>query len=345
MRTRLALSAALLLSASVRAQTATPEPPAPRPSSSAIPTPSEPPKATASITVGYILVPFVVRDLKGKPVQDLKEKDITLLADDQIVANDLFEKSNDAPISFTILLDGSGSMGLIGKMEGAKAAIYALLDQRRPGDDFSLWVFAGGAVEEIVPFTQDVAHVRRAVDAVKPYGTTAFYDALAKMPDKSILGKNGARAIILMTDGVDNASVLTRQQLEDLLEGVDVPVYPLGLRSAGAPVTDQPGITADELLNIEVLGHVARLSGGRLAIFDDPTKLEGAIRDVEKDLRAQYLIGFAPTGKGPVRYRRLALKLAGPVRIIRVRAGYRGTEPPIRGAPNPKKKGSGRGKR
>ena len=50
---------------------------------------------------------------------------------------------------------------------------------------------------------------------------------------------------------------------------------------------------------------------------------------IEKVLRAQYLIGFPPTGKGAVKYRRISLELAGRVRSVRVRAGYRGTEPPV----------------
>ena len=50
---------------------------------------------------------------------------------------------------------------------------------------------------------------------------------------------------------------------------------------------------------------------------------------IEKDLRAQYLIGFTPTGHGAVKYREISLKLAGRIRSVRVRAGYLGTEPPL----------------
>ncbi len=244
---------------------------------------------------------------------------------------DLFARSDDAPVSFTILLDGSGSMGLVGKMDGAKAAVRALVQQRLPGDDFALYVFAAGAVREEVPFTSDAARLLAAVDAVKPAGRTAFYDALAKMPDRTLLGKNGSRAIVLLTDGIDNASQLTRDDLAVLLEGVDVPVYPIGLRSPGVPLAPPPGVTPEALVNLEILGHVARLSGGLLSIVDEPAQLPAAIARVEKDLRAQYLVGFTPTGAGPVRYRRISLRLSGPARPVRVRAGYRGTLPPLKG--------------
>jgi Ca-activated chloride channel family protein len=288
-------------------------------------------KTTSSVSVGYVMVPFVLTDLKGKPVADLREKDVTLLVDGQPVLTDLFSRSDDAPVSFTILLDASGSMGLVGKMEGARAAVRALVQQRLPGDDFSLYVFSSGEVREVVPFTADAAALLASVDAVTPRGRTAFYDALARMPDRTLLGRNGSRAIILLTDGIDNASTLTRDDLAALLEGVDVPVYPIGLRSPGAPLAPPPGVTPEAMLNLEILAHVARLTGGLLSMVDEPSQLPAAITRIEKDLRSQYLLGFAPTGAGPVRFRRITLRLSGSARPVRVRAGYRGTLPPFKG--------------
>lgn len=297
-----------------------------------IPTPaSGPVKATTSVAVSYVLVPFVVTNLKGLPVRDLREGDVTLLVDGTPVKTDLFARSDDAPVSFTILLDGSGSMGLAGKLAGARAAVAALVEQKIPGDDFALFVFAEGEVKEIVPFTEDSARVVAAVNGVKAFGKTAFFDALATMPDRSLLGKNGSRAIILLTDGIDNASAISSEDLAALLEGVDVPVYPIGLRSPGPPVFPAPGQSVEALLNLEILGHVARITGGRLSIVDEPSRLPDSIRLIEKDLRAQYLLGFTAAGTGPVRFRRIALRLSGPVRAIRVRAGYKGPAPPAKG--------------
>jgi VWFA-related protein len=297
-----------------------------------IPAPaSGPVKATSSVDVTYVLVPFVVTDLKGLAVRNLHEQDVTLLVDGTPVKTDLFARSDDAPVSFTILLDGSGSMDMAGKLAGARAAVNALVQQKISGDDFALFVFAEGAVREVVSFTEDTASVVAAVNAVKPFGKTAFFDALAKMPDKSLLGKNGSRAIILLTDGIDNASELSRDDLAALLEGVDVPVYPVGLRSPGPPVFPAPGQSLEGLLNLEILGHVARITGGRLSIVDEASRLPDSIRLIEKDLRSQYLLGFTAAGTGPVRFRRIALRLSGPLRAIRVRAGYKGPAPPAKG--------------
>jgi Ca-activated chloride channel family protein len=298
--------------------------------------PAEAPKKTAAVSVGYVLVPVVVTDSKGRTVSGLKEGDFTLLVDWRPVGLDLFTASDEAPVSFTILLDGSGSMGLAGKMEGARAALQALILEARPGDDFSLHVFAEGAVRELVPFTQDGLQIVRAAEAVKPWGRTAFFDALAKMPDRTLLGTNGARAIVILTDGLDNASTLTRERLTELLQGIDVPVYPVGLRTAMPAGT----VGAREHdLDLELLKRIAFQTGGRFAITEDPKALPGAIRDFEKDLRSQYLLGFSPTGAGPVKYREISVVIRRRIGAIRTRSGYRGTEPPWKEAPL-RKKGS-----
>ena len=81
--------------------------------------------------------------------------------------------------------------------------------------------------------------------------------------------------------------------------------------------------------NIDLLEELAAATGGKLYVGNQPEMLARAMDGIEKVLRAQYLIGFAPTGKGAVKYRRISLELAGRVRSVRVRAGYRGTEPPV----------------
>jgi Ca-activated chloride channel family protein len=300
--------------------------------------PAEAQKQTAAVSVGYVLVPVVVTDGKGRAIGELKERDFTLLVDWRPVGLDFFAASDVAPVSFTILLDGSGSMGLAGKMDGARAALRALVAQALPGDDFSLQVFAEGAVREVVPFTTDGQRIIRAAEKVKPWGKTAFFDALAKMPDRSLLGANGSRAIVILTDGFDNASVLSRERLSEILDGIDVPVYPVGLRTEGPP---ESGRTREHDLDLDLLKRIAFQTGGRLAVTEDPKDLAAAIREFEKDLRSQYLLGFTPTGSGPVKYRAISVMVGKRIGAIRTRSGYRGTEPPWTDEPE-RKKGSKR---
>src|SRR6266571_2304893 len=220
------------------------------------------PKVEESVSVGYVMIPFTVLSEKGLPLTDLRPGEISLLVDGQPVRSDMFEKSENAPVSFTILLDASGSMALAGKMDAARAAVGALLAHRRAGDDFALYVFAESEAREVVPFTEEPAKITSALAKVTPYGKTAFFDALATMPERSRLGKNSSRAVVLLSDGIDNASTLTRADLAKMLQGVAVPIYPLGIRD---PAEQQAvAHSKEELSDLGVLDAVANLTGGKL---------------------------------------------------------------------------------
>jgi VWFA-related protein len=283
------------------------------------------------VSVSYVMVPFTVLGRKGVPITDLQSKEVKLLVDGRKVSTDMFERSFNAPVSWTILLDGSGSMGLAGKIEAAKAVINTLTARRKKGDDFALFVFdSQGHANEMVPFTENPAAITRALDVVKPWGKTAFFDALAEMPARSELGRNPTRAIILLSDGIDNNSRVTREEIEKRLEGVSIPIYAFGLREPGEQRAQrQTAPISEEMANIDLLEHLADATGGKLFVGNQPDQLARAMDGIERILRAQYLIGFSPTGKGAVKYRRISLDLAGRVRSVRVRAGYRGTEPPV----------------
>lgn len=284
---------------------------------------------TEQVAVNYVMVPFTVLGSKGVPITDLQSKEVSLLVDNKRVPTDMFELSRNAPVSWTILLDGSGSMGLAGKLDAAKAAVNALTARRKPGDDFALYVFdSQGHANELVPFTENPAAITRAIDTVRPWGKTAFFDALAEMPERSELGRNPSRAIILLSDGIDNASKLTRAEVERRMEGVSIPIYAFGLREPAEAGQKKIAAISEEMSNIDLLEELAAASGGKLFVGNKPEMLAASMDGIEKVLRAQYLIGFAPTGKGAVKYRRITLELAGRVRSVRVRAGYRGTEPP-----------------
>jgi VWFA-related protein len=284
---------------------------------------------TENVAVNYVMVPFTVLGARGLPLTDLSAKEVSLLVDDQAVATDMFELSLNAPVSWTILLDGSGSMGLAGKMDAAKAAINAITARRREGDDFALFVFdSRGHATELVPFTENPAAITRALDVVRPWGKTAFFDALSEMPEYSELGRNPSRAIILLSDGIDNASRLSRSEIEKRLEGVAIPIYAFSLREPYEQKIERAVPVSEESTNMNLLEELAAATGGRLFVGNRPETLTLAVESMERVLRAQYLIGFSPTGKGAVKYRRISLQLPGRGRSVRVRAGYRGTEPP-----------------
>jgi Ca-activated chloride channel homolog len=280
-----------------------------------------------SISVGYVIAPIAITDSRGRAIRGVKASDVRLFVDGKEVATDMFEPVENAPISFTILVDASGSMGLAGKMIGARIAVANLLGMRRPGDEFALFTFHSDRIEERVPFTKDADEIMRSMRKIKPFGRTAFFDALAVMPEKTLVGSNGAKCIVLLTDGLDNASSLTREQFETVLQGVSVPVYPLTIRfpqDPSRPATDEHG------LDLVVLNRIAEASGGRMTVETDVVSLKKAISNLDADLRSQYLLGFSPTGEGGIKYRKFSVRLRGWGWHARLRGGYIGTQPPYR---------------
>lgn len=293
-----------------------------------------------NVAVGYVMVPFTVFDGHNTPKTDVREKDVELFVDGVRVKSDMFERSLNAPVSYTILLDGSGSMGLAGKMEAARAAVDALLIHSQAGDDFALYVFDDKEAHEVVSFTTNGTTIQAAMRSVKPFGKTAFFDALATMPERSRLGRNATRAIILLSDGIDNNSHLTRVQLAAQLEGIAIPIYALGIREPSELSAAVSPAQNESLSDVQLLDEISNLTGGRLFLGNEPQQLADAVGSLNQNLRAQYLVGFTPTGKGAVKYRRISLKVAGRVRSVRVRAGYRGTEPPVLAAEKVERKKS-----
>lgn len=308
------------------------------------------PQLSERVDVDYVIVPFVALGSKGIPIMDIKSREVALYADGLPIETDMFELSMNAPVSWTILVDASGSMGIGQKMDAAKAAIHALISRRQEGDDFGLFVFdSKGVARELVPYTENPAAITRALDVVKPWGRTAFYDALAEMPERSELGRNASRAILLLSDGIDNASKLTREEIERLMQGVATPIYSFALREPGelktpAPTAETAPEVAEMAWNLDLLQELATVTGGNLFVGNEPAKLATAMDQIAKVLRAQYLIGFSPTGRGAVKYRRFTLRLGRRTNSLRVRAGYRGTEPPIASAASQRKKSKERKK-
>ncbi len=279
-----------------------------------------------TVSVNYVMIPFTALGANGVPITDLRQRDVKLLVDGVPVKTDLFERSMNAPVSFSIIIDGSGSMALAGKMEAARAGIQTLIASAKPGDEFALFMFDNRRVHDVVPFTSDGAAILKGLDSVKPYGKTAFFDAIAAMPARTEESKNPTRAIILVSDGIDNASRLTKLQLAAKLEGVSIPIYALAPRDPRLP--RKKGPVSETLTDLDVLEEVAASTGGKLFIGNKPQHFASAVMALDRALRAQYLIGFPPTGTGAVKYRRISLETVARVRSVRVRAGYKGTEPP-----------------
>ncbi|HJW14249.1 MAG TPA: VWA domain-containing protein, partial [Thermoanaerobaculia bacterium] len=238
---------------------------------------------------------------------------------------DTFENDNNAPVSFAFLVDTSGSMKLASKLDYAKSAVRHIISQRKPGDDFALFAFAEDEVTLLADFSRDTSRLLSALDGLEAGGRTALFDAVAATPSKMLAGKNGKRAIILFTDGVDNASKISPSEMAEILQQVSIPVYAVGMKNASFDrLTDEER----SQLSVDNLRMLAASSGGKMFLPGGEEDLKPIAEKIGTEVRKQYLLGFTPSGQGELRYRILVVTVLKPgTWDVRARRGYRGTAP------------------
>jgi VWFA-related protein len=283
--------------------------------------------ATFSETAGaeYVMLPVLVTDKSGKFADGLRKEDFVLKVGETRISVDTFDRDESAPVSFAFLLDTSGSMGVADKLENAKNAIRAIVKARKPGDDFALFVFSEGEVRLVADFSPDTSKLLRSLWDLEASGQTALFDAVAATPERMMKGRNNKRAILLFTDGVDNASSLSAEKMAELLQRVSVPVYPIGMKNgAFDALSDQER----RELSVDTLQMLAGSSGGKLHLVAGDDDLRPLAARISSEVRQQYLLGFAPSGKGDIKYRIVFVSVAKPGSwVVRTRRGYRGTAP------------------
>ena len=276
------------------------------------------------VSVGYVLVPVVVRVGAGY-AKNLDQEDFRLLVDGRAAKIDSFERRAEAPASVLLLQDLSGSMADSGKLELSRDVVRFFTSRALPGDEFAIATFAGGDVAVEVPFTAELPVLRESSEAWTAWGTTALHDAVAWMPEVSLKGRNPKRFALLITDGVDNASKITPEQARDIVQKAQLPTYVLGLGSGNPYELSQTGEKIYRYA--DVLNLLAASTGGRYFPVRGAEDLQEALTSILEDLRHQYVLGF-PTGDGPSRFRRVQVEVKGDSRRTFVfRRGYQGPPP------------------
>jgi VWFA-related protein len=255
------------------------------------------------LSIGYVLVPVVVRSGAGY-VENLEVEDFVVSVDGKRVVIESFEEGPSAPVGVAFLQDLSGSMGTAGKLELSRTAIERFLHFRRPGDHFALASFANGHTRMAVAFTVEPAELFRAMRNWRAYGTTALHDAVSRLPEVTSGLESTKRAAILITDGVDNASHLTPTEARQRVREAELPVYVLGLSVKELPPGIDPGQSYSDLLR-----RLAKETGGAYFSLPDPRLLPRTAAAILRELRHQYVLGFSTSGNEAESYRRLQVKV------------------------------------
>ncbi|HEX2162307.1 MAG TPA: VWA domain-containing protein, partial [Thermoanaerobaculia bacterium] len=289
------------------------------------PAPADPLGTFAEETrVAWVLVPVGVAE-DGRWLTDLDRGDFRLAVDGRPVDFPDFE-GGEAPVSLIVLQDLSGSMANGGKLEASRAALEVLIDQAGPGDELALASFAGGELAVEVPFTRDESVVAEAMRLWQGYGTTALHDAVAWIPEIAVEGRHPRRAVVLVTDGVDNASRLSPDAARAVVRGARLPVFVLGLGREGLAQTAGDLAGGGEQTYGALLQRLARATGGRYLPLSRPAEAQAAAEDLLDELRHQYILAF-PISPEPAEERLLEVSVKSDGATVYHRRAYFGGPP------------------
>jgi VWFA-related protein len=183
-----------------------------------------------TVDVKLVTLAATVTDSAGRHVPDLKAEDFIVEEDGSPQSVTVLEQSFDAPVSMGVVLDTSTSME--SKINTATSSIYRFLQTLGPDDDIFLMSFAGGVRLE-QDFTNDRKKLESSLRRVRLSNGTALYDAVEKSLRKIREGHHEKKAILLVTDGEDTASLISLDEALRSVRASEVLVYCLGI-SPGA---------------------------------------------------------------------------------------------------------------
>lgn len=264
------------------------------------------PVAQFTSVVQLVEVYATVTDEKGELVTGLKQSDFEVYENNEPQRISAFT-AGEFPLTVALGVDRSWSMA--GEpLRLAKQASQAFLKQLRPSDR-SLIVSISSESEIISPLASDRAPQGRAIADLHPWGTTALYDAIIATLDR-LEHERGRQALIVFSDGADRYSHATSSELMDRARRSNTLIYPIAFGKTRPPL----------------LAELAVLTGGRSFLLRDARDLESTLATIARELRFQYLIGYAPDQVKPGargwRPIRVTLTHGAPGLRVRARDGY-----------------------
>jgi len=258
--------------------------------------------------VDVVQVAATVTDGDGRLVKGLGREDFRVFEDGRPQEVSHFIGS-DSERELVVAVDMSGSMHPA--MATCREAVKRFLASLRPIDRVTLLAFNDTvftvARREAAPDAR-----LRAVDRLRSWGSTSFYDAVLRGLD--LLEKHrGRRALVVFSDGEDMVSHATADDVRRRIEVSATPVY---------VVAQGKGMREPRLR--QVLDRVAGVSGGRAFYTERIDELDGVFSEIGEDLASQYLLAYAPEDRvKDGGWRTIRVEVAGKQRAVRARQGYR----------------------
>lgn len=268
---------------------------------------------TIRATTNEVNVVFTVTDKHGRRITDLKQGDFQVLDDNKPPAEiRSFHAETNLPLQVGLLIDASNSVRDRFKFE-QQSAIEFLNQTIHPRIDQAFVVGFDVTPEVTQDFTDNTELLAHGVHELRPGGGTALYDALYfACRDKLLKAPKSVtvrRAIILLSDGDDNQSHVTREEAIEMAQRAEAIVYTISTNVSG---TKGPGD--------KVMERIADATGGRAFFPFQIRDVANAFAEIQEELRSQYAVSYKPADlKADGHYRTIEI-VANDKKNLRVRS-------------------------
>jgi VWFA-related protein len=269
------------------------------------------PEYFEQVEVHFVELYATVTGSQDQRLRELTKEDFTVFEDGELQEIRRFEYVRDLPLHTALLIDTSASMEEDAALARVADAALGFAEQTiEPQDRVALVSFDSRPRVES-RFTNNVDQIQGALAGLEAHGSTAIYDALV-FALHYFDGVKGPKALLLLSDGKDEASRFDLEGALAVAHRVGVTVYVVGMRDL-----------ARDRDSRKLLRRIARETGGRSFFIESIDELPGVYQAIQDDLRSQYLIAYQSTStKDPDQLRFIRLEVDRKGAEVRTLSGY-----------------------
>jgi len=272
-------------------------------------------QSTISVRTSLVILPVRVTDDAGIFVSGLGQQGFRIYDNGQLQTITTF-RHNDAPATVGMIVDHSRSMAA--SLPEVAAAVSAFAQSSNPQDEMFVVNFNDSASLQPLGgklFSSNAGELGKAVTSVSARGRTALYDAVALGLRQLQLGRWDKKALIIVSDGEDNASHIKYSQLVGLAQQSSALIYSIALQES-----------PNEMENTDVLAKLCKRTGGAFYSPSSAQDVSKVTSEIARDIRRQYILGFMPQAtdrEGSFRKLKVSANAPGGGKLhVQTRAGY-----------------------
>jgi Ca-activated chloride channel family protein len=266
------------------------------------------------VSVDLVLVPVTVTDDLNRPQTNLARENFAVYEGDRPQQIRYFS-AEDSPISVGLLLDVSASMQ--DKIDTERTAVEQFFKNANPEDDYFVITF-NNQPRVLSDVTRSTSGIETELGLVQPSGSTALLDAVYLGVSKLRQAQYPRRALVIISDGADNASRYKLNEIKSIVAESDVMVYAIGIFGTG------PFKTFEEAMGKRWLSTMTDVTGGHTTTVKDLSRLPEECALLSRELRTQYMLGYHPSeAVSDGKWHKIKIRVTNPTDAEPFRSFYR----------------------